>query len=237
MAEDRYGQDCNASVASFTPACLGCLRALDTPRGQTPPIEPCLSDGVVYEAPFTLECYGDNARFFLQLDSAQTFSNAWYGHNADCQWRLDCPSGSTVELQFNSFDIENNFDYVYVFDAPAVDASAQLGRYTGTSLPPTTVSTGNSMTVQLTSDGSVALEGFSASYSCAAAPSPPPSSMQHPCIDVDGDGNVDALTDILMVMRYMFGFSGTALTNNAIAEGATRTNPADIETYLDSLIP
>ena len=109
----------------------------------------------------------------VELNSAQAFGDS-YTHNADCQWRLTCPGGSTVELQFDSFDVENNWDYVYVFDASTVDASAQLGRYTGTSLPPTSVSTGNSMTVQLTSDGSVAREGFSASYSCVAAPPPPP---------------------------------------------------------------
>lgn len=64
-----------------------------------------------------------------------------------------------------------------------------------------------------------------------------PNNQPQNFLDIDGDGNVGAMTDILIVMRYMFGFSGTALTKNAIAEGATRTNPADIEAYIDSLMP
>ena len=143
-----------------------------------------------------LECSGDNARYFVQLDSAQAFSNAWYGHNAECQWRLDCPSGSTVELQFNSFDVENNFDYVYVFDGSAVDSEAQLGRYTGTSLPPTARSSSNSMMVQLTSDGSVAREGFSASYWCedvVAEPQAEP--LAEPAAEPEAEPAVECTTE------------------------------------------
>ena len=30
--------------------------------------------------------------------------------------------------------------------------------------------------------------------------------------DIDGDGNVDALTDGLLLLRYLFGLSGDTLT-------------------------
>ncbi len=55
--------------------------------------------------------------------------------------------------------------------------------------------------------------------------------------DIDGNGNVDALTDSLLIMRYTFGFSGDELTNDAVGEGATRTSSAEIEAYLEALIP
>jgi hypothetical protein len=56
-------------------------------------------------------------------------------------------------------------------------------------------------------------------------------------LDVDGNGQADALTDGLMLIRYLFGVRGTALINNAIGTGATRTTAAQIEPFLQSLMP
>ncbi|MDC0237240.1 cadherin repeat domain-containing protein, partial [Gammaproteobacteria bacterium] len=52
--------------------------------------------------------------------------------------------------------------------------------------------------------------------------------------DIDNDGNTAALTDGLLVLRYVFGFSGSTLTQGAIASGATRTESSAIETYLET---
>jgi hypothetical protein len=57
-------------------------------------------------------------------------------------------------------------------------------------------------------------------------------------LDVDASGNVttyDALTDGLLVIRYLFGLTGTALTNGALGGTATRTDPAAIKSYLDGI--
>jgi uncharacterized protein YfaP (DUF2135 family) len=51
--------------------------------------------------------------------------------------------------------------------------------------------------------------------------------------DVDGNGRLDALTDGIVLLRYLFGFTGTALTGNAIGTGATRTSAADIKLFLE----
>ena len=47
----------------------------------------------------------------------------------------------------------------------------------------------------------------------------------------------DALTDGLLVMRYLFGLTGTALTNGAVGGTATRSDPTAIKTYLDARSP
>ncbi len=52
--------------------------------------------------------------------------------------------------------------------------------------------------------------------------------------DIDGNGDVEALTDGLLILRHSFGFSGDALINNAIGTGATRQSADDIKAYLDS---
>ena len=57
-----------------------------------------------------------------------------------------------------------------------------------------------------------------------------------PVLDVDGNGMVDALTNGRLIIRYMFGLRGAALTAAAVAANAGRT-PAQIETYIQSLMP
>ncbi len=52
--------------------------------------------------------------------------------------------------------------------------------------------------------------------------------------DIDGNNKKDALSDGLLLLRYMFGFRGGALTNGAVADDATRKNAAQIEAYIVS---
>jgi hypothetical protein len=56
-------------------------------------------------------------------------------------------------------------------------------------------------------------------------------------LDIDADGRVDALTDALVILRYLFGLRGQALINGAIADNAMRTDAADVEAYIQSLMP
>ncbi|MBK7471650.1 MAG: Ig-like domain repeat protein [Betaproteobacteria bacterium] len=61
-----------------------------------------------------------------------------------------------------------------------------------------------------------------------------------PTLDVDAsisDSKYDALTDGLLTLRYLFGRTGTALVTGALGATATRTDPAEIEGYLDAIRP
>ena len=51
-------------------------------------------------------------------------------------------------------------------------------------------------------------------------------------LDVDDDGKTEALTDGLLVIRYLFGFSGESLVAGAVSNDAARSKAADIEAYL-----
>ena len=64
-----------------------------------------------------------------------------------------------------------------------------------------------------------------------------PSKQSASLFDIDGNGEVDALTDTLLITRYVFGFRGDALTNGAVSDDATRTSSEEIEAYLEALIP
>ena len=54
-------------------------------------------------------------------------------------------------------------------------------------------------------------------------------------LNIDGDGTYDALTDGVIILRYLLGLTGSALTNGAVGSGATRGVAADIVPYLDSI--
>ena len=71
---------------------------------------------------------------------------------------------------------------------------------------------------------------------------PPAALLAHigdirPLFDVDGNGQVDALTDGLMLLRYLFGLRGDAMIAQAIGAGATRRTAAQIESYIRGLLP
>ena len=55
--------------------------------------------------------------------------------------------------------------------------------------------------------------------------------------DIDNNGRVDALTDGLMLLRYLFGLRGASLIDNVIAIDAMRTDADDVEAYIESLMP
>ena len=56
-------------------------------------------------------------------------------------------------------------------------------------------------------------------------------------LDIDANGSFDALTDGLILLRYAFGLRGQGLVDGVISEDANRTQAADIEAYIDSLVP
>jgi hypothetical protein len=56
-------------------------------------------------------------------------------------------------------------------------------------------------------------------------------------LDIDLNGVVDALTDGLLVLRRLFGFTGGALTANAVGNQCMRCSAGEIETYLQSIAP
>ena len=55
--------------------------------------------------------------------------------------------------------------------------------------------------------------------------------------DIDGNGVVDALTDGLLLLRYLFNVSDSSLIDGAIAINATRTSASDIQQYIEQYLP
>jgi hypothetical protein len=55
--------------------------------------------------------------------------------------------------------------------------------------------------------------------------------------DIDGNGSVDALTDGLLLLRYLFGLTGNTLTTDVIGDGAILTESIALEAYMSGLMP
>ena len=55
-------------------------------------------------------------------------------------------------------------------------------------------------------------------------------------LDIDGDGRIDALTDGLLLLRYLFGFQGYSLIEDARGSDATRDTSTEITAYIRSRI-
>jgi glucose/arabinose dehydrogenase len=63
-------------------------------------------------------------------------------------------------------------------------------------------------------------------------PTPHPSAL-----DIDHNGALLSTSDGLLVVRWLFGFRGEALTQGAVGEGCDRCDSDSIEPYLESILP
>lgn len=59
----------------------------------------------------------------------------------------------------------------------------------------------------------------------------------HATLDVDGNGTADALTDGIVIVRYLFGFTGDALINGVVDPSGTRATAQAVEGYLNGVRP
>jgi hypothetical protein len=56
-------------------------------------------------------------------------------------------------------------------------------------------------------------------------------------VDIDGNGTVDALTDGLVILRYLFGLRDDVLISGVIASDATVTSADGVGAKIESLMP
>ena len=54
---------------------------------------------------------------------------------------------------------------------------------------------------------------------------------------MDGDGESKPLTDGLLLIRYLFGFSGDSLISGAIGTDAPRNTAEAVEAYIKERVP
>ena len=81
--------------------------------------------------------------------------------------------GQNIYAQFSSFNIENNWDFLYIYNGPS-SASPLVGAYTGSASPGTVLGASSCLTFVFVSDNSINLSGWTALVGCGTPPPPPP---------------------------------------------------------------
>ena len=88
-------------------------------------------------------------------------------------------------------------------------------------------------------DGATNLQEFQASTDpfCDGTPEECEGFVCNPfaTLDIDADGSVLPLTDGLLILRHLFGFTGSTLITGAVGGACTRCTAGDIQTYLGSI--
>ncbi|MCU0325203.1 MAG: choice-of-anchor A family protein, partial [Spirosomaceae bacterium] len=92
-------------------------------------------------------------------------ASANYNNNQDVTQTFCADIGKNQRLTFTSFALENNADFLYVYDGPSVN-SPLIGAFTGTSIPSTITSSESCLTVRFTSNATNTAAGWDATLSC-----------------------------------------------------------------------
>jgi len=115
-----------------------------------------------------------------------------YYDNEDYTYTIAPPNAQSVTVNFSSFNLEANYDYLYIYNGPST-ASPQItgSPFTGTVSPGTFTSSGGSLTFQFTSDVSTVAAGFNATYTCTIDNNPPTTAITPDNVWKTNDFNVN----------------------------------------------
>lgn len=87
-------------------------------------------------------------------------------------WLFQPSGGATsVSMNFTSFNLENNYDYLFIYDGATVN-SPLIGKYTNTVSPGNINSTGSSLLIEFRSDCATTAAGWAATYTTNAVVTP-----------------------------------------------------------------
>ena len=88
-----------------------------------------------------------------------------YRKNEDYTFTIAPPNATQLTLTFSAFDLENNYDYMYIYDGPTT-AYPLLGTYTSTNMPPVTVASNGALCIRFYSDVATQNPGWVATWDC-----------------------------------------------------------------------
>ncbi len=138
------------------------------------------------------------------------------------------PAGAaSVTLTFSAFDLENGWDYLTIYDGPNT-SSPQIGpARTGTIIPTPITSTGSSLTLQFTSDGSGVRPGFAATWACTPITTKPATNFRADFTNICS-GTVpfqDQSTNAPTSWLWNFGDPASGANNTSTLQNPSHTYP------------
>lgn len=148
--------------------------------------------------------------------------NANYGNNKDLTMTfMPASEGGIIEVTFQSFDTENNYDWLYIYDGTSTSAPQIGSQHSGSDNPGTVTATNaaGAITFRFTSDSSVNKEGWAAHVRCLGVPMEVTAEVEHESIRI---GETNTLYASATGGSYNYTYSWSPATN---LDDATAQNP------------
>ncbi|XP_055528454.1 cubilin homolog [Wyeomyia smithii] len=130
-------------------------------------------------------CGGTYTKPEGEINSPTRYEDNLYPHNLNCEYLVQMPQGSKIEVRFNRFHLESSdsckFDSLDMFDGRTPD-DPSFGRFCGDRMPAPFSTTSNYLLIKFRTDWSTSHGGFSLSYKvqCGGVYSDPNSEITSP---------------------------------------------------------
>lgn len=115
-----------------------------------------------------------------------------YADDERSVWTISPVNATNVTLTFNTFSLENTWDYIFIYDGANTNAPL-IGYYTGTNNPGTITSSGGSITVEFISDCATTGTGWAAVWN-SSINTPPNTDVTAPSTQVSISGTWQTTT-------------------------------------------
>lgn len=110
------------------------------------------------------DCYVDSCSGTIH-DFGGPLKN--YYNNENYTWTVAPPNATSLDINFNLFNVELNYDYLYIYDGNSIAAPQIAGSpFTGTNSPGIFTTSSGAVTFRFTTDISTVNSGFLATYTC-----------------------------------------------------------------------
>ena len=125
-------------------------------------------------------------------------------------------SAAAVEVAFNSFDIEQDWDFLFIYDGPTPNAPL-IGKYTGTISPGTITSTGGDLLLEFRSDCATSAPGWEIVYTSIPENYPPVSSFSITNTAVCQGDSIPITNTSIDATSYIWTSNGGTISNDTAA--------------------
>ncbi|XP_077869973.1 tolloid-like protein 2, partial [Saccoglossus kowalevskii] len=87
-----------------------------------------------------------------------------YPHGSDCKWNIHVSGASRIRITFHVFEVESNYDYLYIGEGGTVETGLQVFQLTGSEIPKEIILNGEEGWAWFTSDNTRSFNGFFFTY-------------------------------------------------------------------------
>ena len=148
--------------------------------------------------------------------------SADYGNNKDFTLTfMPSTPGAKIQVEFQSFETENNYDWLYVYDGTSTSAPQIGSQHSGNDSPGTVTATNaeGAITFRFTSDSSVTRVGWVAHVRCLGLPMDVTANVEHTSINI---GETNTLYAVATGGSGTYSYSWSPATN---LNDATASSP------------